>query len=164
MDRNRVFSQESGWIDSIVTQGADPHEYCHDKQLASNGFGFSANPSSIMLASKAVNVNWDSSDNYYSEIQNYSFSDVAADLGCHAAYMATYSGGGGDSGFDFSSLAASIAPLLPQSPAQFRLPTIISSMTGQGTLAANLAVELFSAIWQYVALLLGFKFLKFLRG
>lgn len=131
-------------------------EYCHDNYGFSN---YSNGSRGTIIASSAFIVDADAFDEpQLGYIQHWNFSEVSSELGCHA------SSSDNSEGFNFASLGAAIAPLLPQSPEQFRLPTIISNMAGQGTLAANLAIELFSAVWQYAALLLGFKFIKFLRG
>ncbi|NES65602.1 MAG: hypothetical protein F6K24_10240 [Okeania sp. SIO2D1] len=79
--------------------------------------------------------------------QTWSLSEVAGQLGC--------------SGSSFPGMGM-LASALPSTPEEFRLPTIISRMAGEGTMAANLAVELFSGIWQYLGILLFFKMLKFL--
>ncbi len=131
-------------------------EYCHD--LAGQHVSNSDHGDLVASTSIVVPTNFDK------WTQTWKLSEVATYLGCHAPSASPSSSGDGFSWGSISSLAASSAAFLPQSPDQFRLPTIISNMTGQGTLASQLAIELFSAVWQYAALLLSFKFIKFLRG
>lgn len=134
---------------------AEASAYCHDVA----GTTFITN--GIVVASTAYLIPDGQSYSDLPTTQSYSFSQIASDLGCYASYRSSSSE---NSEFDMVSAVASFAPFLPESPSQFRLPTIISNMSGQGTLAANLAIELFSAIWQYVALLLCFKLFKLIRG
>lgn len=58
----------------------------------------------------------------------------------------------------------SLINYLPQSPANVRIPNIISNMVGQGTIGANLAIELYSAVWQYLAIIVFVKFYKLIPG
>lgn len=50
--------------------------------------------------------------------------------------------------------------LLPSSPDSVRIPTIINQALGQGTLGANVAIELYSTIWQFLTVILLIKFYK----
>lgn len=54
--------------------------------------------------------------------------------------------------------------LLPSSPPDMRIPTILNNMLGQGTLAGNLAITLFNGIWQYLTIIVFVKFYKLLPG
>lgn len=54
--------------------------------------------------------------------------------------------------------------LMPSSPDSLRIPTIIERMTGEQTLASNLAIELYSAGWQMFVLLAIIKFYKLIPG
>jgi hypothetical protein len=50
--------------------------------------------------------------------------------------------------------------LMPSSPDSVRIPTQIENLTGEGTLAANLLIELYSAGWQFLTIM---AFIKFYR-
>lgn len=58
----------------------------------------------------------------------------------------------------------SLINFLPQSPENVRIPNIIANMVGQGTIGANLAIELYSAVWQYLAIIVFVKFYKLIPG
>lgn len=64
----------------------------------------------------------------------------------------------------FVQVANALAGILPQTPNNMRLPTLISNMGGQGSLAGNLALELYSASWQYFAVIAFVKFYKLIPG
>jgi hypothetical protein len=57
-----------------------------------------------------------------------------------------------------------LASILPESPEHMRIPTIINKISGDGTLGSNLALELYSGIWQYLAIIAGVKFYKLIPG
>ena len=54
--------------------------------------------------------------------------------------------------------------ILPKTPDNLRLPTLIANMGGQGSLAGNFAVEIYSAAWQYFAIIAFIKFYKLIPG
>lgn len=57
-----------------------------------------------------------------------------------------------------------LASILPQTPDNMRLPTLISEMGGQGSLAGNLGLEIYSAAWQYFGIIAFIKFYKLIPG
>jgi hypothetical protein len=57
-----------------------------------------------------------------------------------------------------------LASILPQTPTNMRLPTLIANMGGQGSLAGNLGLELYSAAWQYFSVIAFVKFYKLIPG
>ena len=69
-----------------------------------------------------------------------------------------------NSSSSFASAGDGLIDLLPSSPDAIRFPTILTNMMGQGTLAANLAVELFSGAWQYFGVIALIKFYKLIPG
>ena len=69
-----------------------------------------------------------------------------------------------EKGFSLSQVANSLIQIMPQSPSSVRIPTIISNLSGDGTLGANLAIEAYSAVWQYLAIICFVKFYKLIPG
>ncbi len=63
-----------------------------------------------------------------------------------------------------AAAANSLVKILPQTPENMRLPTLIANMGGQGSLAGNLAYELYSACWQYFGVIAFIKFYKLIPG
>lgn len=64
----------------------------------------------------------------------------------------------------FIDAANAVSSILPSTPNFLRLPTLISTFAGQGSLAGNLAVELYSTIWQYYAVIAFCKFYQLIPG
>lgn len=65
---------------------------------------------------------------------------------------------------EFQDVANTLISILPQTPNNLRLPTIIANFAGQGTLGSNLALELYSSLWQFYALIAFIKFYKMIPG
>jgi hypothetical protein len=57
-----------------------------------------------------------------------------------------------------------LSSVLPRTPEQFRIPTILANLGGQGSLAGNLALELYSGIWQYILIIVSIKFYQLIPG
>lgn len=53
---------------------------------------------------------------------------------------------------------------MPSSPDAIRLPTILQRQFGTGTLASELAIMLFNAVWQFLALQVSIGFYKLIPG
>ena len=53
----------------------------------------------------------------------------------------------------FSSAADWLISFLPSSPESARIPNQITKLTGDGTLASNLLLELYSGIWQVLLIM-----------
>lgn len=53
---------------------------------------------------------------------------------------------------------------MPSSPDAIRLPTILQRQFGTGTLASELAIMLFNAVWQFLALQVCIGFYKLIPG
>jgi hypothetical protein len=68
-----------------------------------------------------------------------------------------------EAGF-LKSAADLLISILPSTPNSMRLPTILANMGGQGSLAGNLALELYSTAWQYFAIIAFVKFYKLIPG
>lgn len=69
-----------------------------------------------------------------------------------------------DNKHSLAKLADALANFLPSSPDNVRLPTIIENLSGEQTLASNLAIELYSSAWQYLAIIAFVKFYKLIPG
>lgn len=72
-----------------------------------------------------------------------------------------------ESGIDaniLTGLGNAFINILPSSPNEVRIPTILNNMLGQGSLGGNLAVSLYNGIWQYMAIIVFVKFYKLLPG
>lgn len=84
-----------------------------------------------------------------------------------AIYSCLFSASAGavevDSGF-LEVVGNKFLSLLPSSPDEAKIPTILSNMIGQGSLAANAAVEIYSGIWQFLTIIVFIKFYKLLPG
>jgi hypothetical protein len=142
-------------------------EYCHEHPVI-NVYGFAApENNSIIIATKAIVMNcanqYTCSGFQERYDQVWKVSEIAHLLGCQVGHMPVTSSSGGGNSHDGSWFNPLIATL-PQSPAAVKIPTIISKMAGEGSLASSLAVEIYSGIWQYLSLILGFKMFKFIRG
>jgi len=124
-------------------------DFCHD------GGGLSAEQiNSNILATRVVEVP------HYSDqtdhIQSWNMNQVANKLGCGAISA------NGKVGFPGINQVVS---MLPASPANVRIPTLITKMAGENSLAGNLAVELYSGAWQFLGILTSFKLFKvFFKG
>ena len=129
-------------------------DYCHDSGTGyyySGYYGWGQNAS--IIATRAIALP-DTSD-YTDNIQSWDMSTVASRLGCSAASGNTLS---------FPGINQIIARL-PQSPTNMRIPTLITKMAGENTLAGNLAIELYSGAWQFLGILTSFKLFKiFFKG
>ena len=129
-------------------------DYCHDSGTGyyySGYYGWGQNAS--IIATRAIALP-DTSD-YTDNIQSWDMSVVASKLGCSAASGKALS---------FPGINQIIA-LLPQSPTGMRIPTLITKMAGENTLAGNLAIELYSGAWQFLGILTSFKLFKiFFKG
>lgn len=62
------------------------------------------------------------------------------------------------------SMANMFVSILPQTPQSMRLPTLIANIAGQGSLGGNLALELYTGIWQYLGIIAFIKFYKLIPG
>jgi hypothetical protein len=58
------------------------------------------------------------------------------------------------------SMIDNFASILPQSPDNMKLSTLVTSAGGVGTLGGNLLLELFSGVWQYLGIVVFIKFYK----
>ncbi len=129
-------------------------DFCHDSGTGyyySGYYGWGQNAS--LLATRVVSLP-DTSD-HTDNVQSWDMSTVASKLGCSAASGKALS---------FPGINQIIA-LLPQSPTNMRIPTLITKMTGENSLAGNLAVELYSGAWQFLGILTSFKLFKtFFKG
>ena len=63
-----------------------------------------------------------------------------------------------------SSLAGGFISVLPSSPESIRIPSIIESYFGQGTLGAALILEIYSGVWQLLLIVAFVKFYKLMPG
>jgi hypothetical protein len=163
---NRITQAYSGaWVsgatlDNRVVSLPLIKDYCHDSGTGwYAGYYYSAyahSQSGNILATRAIQVNTpkDTSPNHADYVQSYNMAQVADKLGCPTANGGILS---------FPGMNQIIA-LLPPSPASVRIPTVITRMAGQNTLASNLAIELYSGVWQYLGLLVSFKLFKFFKG
>lgn len=145
-------------LDNRVVSLALIKDYCRDSGTGwyTSYYSHAYSQSSSILATRAIQVNTAAgvSPNYTDYVQSYSMVQVADKLGCPIANGGTLS---------FPGMNQIIA-LLPASPASVRIPTVITRMAGQNTLASNLAIELYSGVWQYLGLLVAFKLFKFFKG
>lgn len=65
----------------------------------------------------------------------------------------------------FLNAANMVVSILPQSPQNMRLPTIFANFTGgSNTLGSNLAIEIYSAVWQFYLLIAMIKLYKLIPG
>jgi len=127
-------------------------DFCHDSGTGYYYYNWAQN--SLILATRAVSVP-DTSD-YTDHIQSWDMNQVANKLGCGAT------GANGKVGFPGINQVVS---MLPASPASVRIPTLITKMSGENSLAGNLAIELYSGAWQYLGILTSFKLFKvFFKG
>lgn len=157
---NRITSVYSGvYTAGSSTIGNKPvtlplvRDFCHD---GGTGYYYSSyyswGQNSNIIATRAIALP-DTAD-YTDNIQSWDMSTVASKLGC---------AGASGSGVSFPGINQIIA-LLPQSPTGMRIPTLITKMSSENTLAGNLAIELYSGAWQYLGLLTAFKLFKFFKG
>jgi hypothetical protein len=130
-------------------------DYCHDAGSAySYSYSYSWGAGSNVIATRAVSV--PDNNDYTDYIQSWDMSQVANKLGCGAT------GAGGNVGFPGINQVVS---MLPASPASVRIPTLITKMAGENSLAGNLAIELYSGAWQFLGILTSFKLFKiFFKG
>jgi hypothetical protein len=154
---NRITSSYAGsWNSTNMFYNNRPvtlplvKDYCHD---AGSGYSYSYSYSwaqnSNIIATRAVSV-FDNND-FTDYIQSWDMNQVANKLGCGAT------GAGGNVGFPGINQVVS---MLPASPASVRIPSLITKMAGENSLAGNLAIELYSGAWQYLGILTSFKLFK----
>lgn len=125
-------------------------DFCHDSGA---GYYTAWNRNDDILATRVISLP-DTAD-HTDHIQSWDMSQVANKLGCSAS-------AGGQ--LKFPGINQVIA-LLPQSPANMRIPTLINKMAGENSLAGNLAIELYSGVWQFLGILTSFKLFKvFFKG
>jgi hypothetical protein len=128
-------------------------DYCHDSGTGyyyGGYYGSGAN--SNIIATRAVSV--PDGNDFTDYVQSWDMSQVANKLGCAAST--------GKVGFPGIN---QVIPMLPASPSNMRIPTLISKMAGENTLAGNLAIELYSGVWQFLGILTSFKLFKvFFKG
>ncbi len=157
---NRVTSTYSGyWSSANSFYNNRPatlalvRDYCHDSGTGyyySGYYSWGAN--SNIIATRAVSV--PDSNDFTDYVQSWDMSQVANKLGCAAS--------AGKVGFPGIN---QVIPMLPASPSNMRIPTLISKMAGENTLAGNLAIELYSGVWQFLGILTSFKLFKvFFKG
>jgi hypothetical protein len=158
-NQNRITSSYAGgWSSTGTFFNNRPatlplvRDYCHD---ASNGhiYNHAIVVNSNIIATRAISIpdNGDWSD----FIQSWYMSQVADKLGCGAS-------AGGKVGFPGINQVIS---MLPSSPQNMRIPTLITKMAGENSLAGNLAIELYSGAWQFLGILTSFKLFKiFFKG
>jgi hypothetical protein len=159
---NRITSSYAGsWNSASVFYNNRPatlplvRDYCHD---AGTGYSYSYSYSwvanSNIIATRAVSV--PDNNDYTDFVQSWDMNQVANKLGCGAT------GVGGKVGFPGIN---QIVSMLPASPASGRIPTLITKMAGENSLAGNLAIELYSGAWQFLGILTSFKLFKvFFKG
>lgn len=129
---------------SGTTTAADAREFCHDGPLEPF-----LPKNSRLIATRAIAFS-NPDDQFWMNLQTYNLSEVSSLLPSCA--------------LPENSALTQFASILPQSPENARIPTIISKMMGEGSLAGNLAVELYSGIWQYLGVLTTFKLFKLIKG
>ncbi len=159
---NRITSSYAGsWSSTSTFYNNRPatlaivRDYCHD---AGSGYSYSYSYSwaqnSNIIATRAVSV--PDGNDFTDFIQSWDMNQVANKLGCGAT------GAGGKVGFPGINQVVS---MLPASPASVRIPTLITKMAGENSLAGNLAIELYSGAWQFLGILTSFKLFKvFFKG
>jgi hypothetical protein len=158
---NRVTSAYSGsWGSGSSFYNNRPstlalvRDYCHDNGAAysySSYYNWGAN--SNIIATRAVSI--PDSNDFTDYVQSWDTSTVASKLGCAAT---------AGNQMSFPGINQIIAGL-PQSPANMRIPTLINKMAGENSLAGNLAIELYSGVWQFLGILTSFKLFKtFFKG
>jgi hypothetical protein len=130
-------------------------DYCHDAGSAySYSYSYSWAAGSNVIATRAVSV--PDNNDYTDYVQSWDMNQVANKLGCGAT------GANGNVGFPGINQVVS---MLPASPASVRIPTLITKMAGENSLAGNLAIELYSGAWQFLGILTSFKLFKvFFKG
>lgn len=69
-----------------------------------------------------------------------------------------------EKGFTLAQVADKMSEILPASPDAIRIPTILSNFAGDGSLAAQLAIEVYSGAWQALGLAAFITFWKLLPG
>lgn len=160
---NRVTSSYAGsWNSSNTFYSNRPttlaivRDYCHDAGSAytySYSYGWAQN--SNIIATRAVSV--PDNNDFTDFVQSWDMNQIANKLGCGAT------GANGNVGFPGINQVVS---MLPASPASVRIPTLITKMAGENSLAGNLAIELYSGAWQFLGILTSFKLFKvfFKRG
>ena len=158
---NRVTSTYSGyWSSGSSSYNNRPatlplvRDYCHDSGTGSHyGSYYAWGANSNIIATRAVSV--PDNNDFTDYVQSWDMSQVANKLGCAAS-------AGGKVGFPGIN---QVVPMLPASPSNMRIPTLISKMAGENTLAGNLAIELYSGVWQFLGILTSFKLFKvFFKG
>jgi hypothetical protein len=129
-------------------------DFCHDSGTAGYSIGgyYGLGQNAATLATRAITL--PATTDYTDHIQSWNMSEVADRLGCAASR--------GRMGFPGINQVIS---MLPQSPENMRIPTLITRISGENSLAGNLAIELYSGVWQFLGILTSFKLFKvFFRG
>ncbi len=130
-------------MDESATQGYEnPNEFCYDT-VPTHTY-FYANQAGSALLGYRVITDFDEMRDLH---QVYALSDYSDQLTCSGSSPA-------------SGALAKLASFLPQSPENMRIPNIIASMAQEGTLASQVAIELYSGVWQFLGLLTFFKMVK----
>jgi hypothetical protein len=133
-------------------------EICQDAALHLQVF--ESDPGSKKLVSATaylVPVGTDPVDFYKANTWSRPLNDSEKDL-----YYCVLSGSGG-SGLTSNFFQAGgdwLINLMPSSPDAIKIPNQIVQLTGEGTLASNLRIELYSAGWQTLAIFCLIKFYK----
>jgi hypothetical protein len=157
---NRISSVFTGSYTPGVISGVNRpatlpivRELCHDTGTGSYRISHIFTQTEKIIATRVVTV--PDGDGHADYVQSWGMSSVANQLGCAAA---------SGNQANFPGLNQAIA-LLPQSPLNMRIPTLITKMAGENSLAGNLAIELYSGVWQFLGILTSFKLFKvFFRG
>jgi hypothetical protein len=144
------FSPGNETFGSIPISLASVRDYCHDN--GGGAYYSTYQPyGHTLLATRATTV---AGYDYTRHVQTWDISSVANQLGCSTA----------NKPINFPGINQVIA-LLPQSPSNMRIPTLINKMAGENSLAGNLAIELYSGAWQFLGILTSFKLFKiFFKG
>jgi hypothetical protein len=159
---NRITSAYSGGWDStsVVYNGraatlALVRDYCHDSGTAytyNSYYGWAQNSS--IIATRAVTI--PDNNDWTDFVQSWDMNQVANKLGCGAT--------GAKEKVGFPGINQ-VVSMLPASPTSVRIPTLITKMAGENSLAGNLAIELYSGAWQFLGILTSFKLFKvFFKG
>ncbi len=155
--QNRITSSYAGaWNSASTFFNNRPatlpliRDYCHD---SGTGYSYSYNyawaANSNIIATRAVSIRDDG--DWSDFIQSWDMSQVANKLGCGAT--------GANESVGFPGINQ-VVSMLPASPSNVRIPTLIAKMAGENSLAGNLAIELYSGAWQFLGILTSFKLFK----
>jgi hypothetical protein len=131
-------------------------DFCHDSGSAYGyaSYSYSWAQNSNIIATRAVSM--PDNNDFTDFVQSWDMNQIANRLGCGAT------GANGNVGFPGINQVVS---MLPASPTDARIPTLITKMAGENSLAGNLAIELYSWVWQFLGILTSFKLFKvFFKG